>query len=89
MSKKLYWTDHCDDDIEVFDPATGDRRVLIRTGSSSAPRAIVLDPSTRYVGLSLSVIGVYLWETSAGKCTGQTPALFKRSNEHQWMEHYV
>lgn len=46
-NEKLYWTDHCADDLEVFDPATGDRKVLIRTGSSSAPRSIVLDPSTR------------------------------------------
>ena len=47
VNEKLYWTDNCADDLEVFDPATGDRKVLIRTGSGSAPRSIVLDPSTR------------------------------------------
>ena len=47
VNRKLYWTDNCADDIEVFDPATGDRKVLIRTGSNSAPRSIVLDPATR------------------------------------------
>ena len=47
VNEKLYWTDYCADDLEVFDPATGDRKVLIRTGSGSAPRGVVLDPSTR------------------------------------------
>ena len=47
VNEKLYWTDNCADDLEVFDPATGDRKVLINTGSNSAPRDIVLDPSTR------------------------------------------
>ena len=47
VNEMLYWTDNCVDVLEVFDPATGDRKVLIRTGSSSAPRSIVLDPSNR------------------------------------------
>ena len=42
-NEKFYWTDNCADDLEVFD---GDRKVLI-TGSSSAPRSIVLDRTTR------------------------------------------
>ena len=48
IGEKLYWTDTCDNDIEVFDPATGDRKVLISTGSNTDPRGIVLDPTTRY-----------------------------------------
>lgn len=47
VNEKLYWTDVCDDDIEVFDPATGYRKVLIETGSGSDPRGIALDPTTR------------------------------------------
>lgn len=48
VNEKLYWTDNCDDDIEVFDPATGYRRILIETGLSN-PTSIVVDPGTRYV----------------------------------------
>ena len=48
VNAKLYWTDYCADDLEVYDPATGDRKVLIRTGTNTNPRGIVLDPSTRY-----------------------------------------
>lgn len=47
VNEKLYWTDGCDDDIEVFDPKTGYRKVLIQTGPDSNPRGIVLDPTTR------------------------------------------
>ena len=48
MNEKLYWSDACDNDIEVYDPRTDDRRVLIHTGSTSDPRQIVLDPINRY-----------------------------------------
>jgi len=48
VNKKLYWTDYCANDIEVYDPSTGYRRVLITTGSSSNPRGIVVDPRNRY-----------------------------------------
>ncbi len=46
VNEKLYWCDACVRDIEVFDPKTGYRKVLIDTGTGSAPRDIVLDPST-------------------------------------------
>ena len=48
MNQKLYWTDYCDDDIEVYDPSTQVRRVLFEVGLSE-PRAIVVDPTTWYV----------------------------------------
>ena len=44
VNEKMYWTDSCEDEIEVFDPATQQRRVLTSTGSS--PFAIVVDPGT-------------------------------------------
>jgi streptogramin lyase len=47
VNEKLYWSDACADDIEVLDPNTGHRQVLVNTGTGSDPRAIVLDPSTR------------------------------------------
>ena len=47
MNKKLYWTDAEDNDIEVLDPQTGHRKVLISTGNNSNPRAIVVDPRYR------------------------------------------
>lgn len=49
VGEKLYWTDECNNEIEVYDPATQNRKVLIDTGSSSNPRGIVVDPGTRYV----------------------------------------
>ena len=59
VNEKLYWTDPCDDDIEVFDPATGYRKILIETGSGSDPRGIVLDPTTRYANAkTLYVIAI-------------------------------
>ena len=47
-TSKLYWTDAGDHDIEVLDPATGYRTVLIETGEDSAPRAIILDCEHRF-----------------------------------------
>jgi hypothetical protein len=46
VSQKIYWTDNCDDDIEVYDTITGYRAVLFNTGLSQ-PHAIVVDPSTK------------------------------------------
>lgn len=48
ISQKLYWTDYCDDDIEVYDPSTGARRVLFDL-DHDAPYAIVVDPINGYV----------------------------------------
>ena len=45
VGEKLYWTDHCQDEIEVYDPITTHRRVLIMTGSY--PYAIKVDPINR------------------------------------------
>lgn len=42
IGENLYWTDHCQDEIEVYDPVTTHRRVLITTGSY--PYAIKVDP---------------------------------------------
>ena len=50
MNEKLYWADYCAGNLEVFDPATGGRKVLIHTGgffNLDGPKDIVLDPSTR------------------------------------------
>ena len=47
VSGKLYWTDATLQHIEVYDTTTENRRVLIRTGNTTKPRAIVVDPSTR------------------------------------------
>ena len=52
VSNKLYWSDACDNDIEVYDPQTGIRRVLVHTGSNSDPRQIVLDPINRYTHIT-------------------------------------
>ena len=48
ISQKLYWTDHCDDDIEVYDPSSEARRVLFDL-DLDAPYGIVVNPLTGYV----------------------------------------
>ena len=42
----LYWTDYCQDDIEVYNPLSGYRSVIINSGLIE-PHAIVADPTTR------------------------------------------
>ena len=44
VNRKLYWTDATDNDIEVLDPLTAQRKVLLSTGNGTDPRAIVVDP---------------------------------------------
>ena len=48
INEKMYWTDSCARDIEVYDPATAYRRVLFNssTAGSVNPRGIVVDPTT-------------------------------------------
>ena len=53
VNRKLYWTDAEDNDIEVMDPVTTQRKVLISTGNATNPRAIVVDPQTKYVEVHL------------------------------------
>lgn len=48
VNQKLYWTDNCDDDIEVYDPSTQVRRVLFDVNIFEL-HAIVVDPTTGYV----------------------------------------
>ena len=43
INEKIYWTDSGSRNLEVYDPATGHRKVLI---TSAAPSGIVLDPNT-------------------------------------------
>ncbi len=52
MANKLYVTDEMLDVVSVFDIATSNYTVLIRTGSNTRPRAIVLDPYAGYVYIS-------------------------------------
>ena len=49
VNRKLYWTDAEDNDIEVIDPLSNHRKVLISTGNATYPRAIVVDPKNKYV----------------------------------------
>ena len=48
INQKLYWTDRENDTIKVYDPVRNIQKVLINTGAGSRPRAIIVDPSTRY-----------------------------------------
>ena len=51
ITHKLYWTDYGDSKIEAVDLHTNYRKVIVSTGAVdvSKPRAIVLDPFTRYM----------------------------------------
>ena len=62
VNQKLYWTDYCDDDIEVYDPVTTARRVLFDVGLS-APYAIVVDPTTGYDIADYNNIIIIQWFT--------------------------
>lgn len=54
----MYWTDPCEDEIEVYDPTTLRRKKLITTGTN--PFAIVVDPGTGYEPMSsLYFFGYY------------------------------
>ena len=49
INQKLYWTDPCRSDIEVFDPITEHRRVLFSSSHGLVnPSGIVIDPATGY-----------------------------------------
>ena len=47
VNRKLYWTDAVDKDIEVIDLVTTHRKLLVSTGNTTIPRAIVVDPRNR------------------------------------------
>jgi len=47
INRKLYWTDATLQHIEVYDISTSIRKVLIETGNTTRPQAIVVDPATR------------------------------------------
>ncbi len=45
INQKLYWTNSNLRKIEVYDPVTEYRKVLLNTGSNTNPLDIVLDPN--------------------------------------------
>ena len=48
IANNLYWTDGLYNRLEVLNLDTMNRAELLSTGANTAPRAIVVDPSTRY-----------------------------------------
>ena len=47
VNEKLYWTDRCANDIEVYDPETRYRRVFFDNADGVRdPEGLVVDPST-------------------------------------------
>ena len=49
ISNKLYWTNNGQfDGIGVLDLSAGYHRYLINTGQDNSPKAIVVDPLTRF-----------------------------------------
>ena len=47
VGNNLYWTDAVWARIEVMNLDTRDRAEVLRTGTNTNPRAIVVDPTTR------------------------------------------
>ena len=47
IANNLYWTDGIYARLEVLDLDTMNRAELLQTGAHTAPRGIVVDPSTR------------------------------------------
>ncbi len=47
INRKLYWVDSENQTLEVIDPSTGYRKVLLKFENMERPRAIVLDPVTK------------------------------------------
>ena len=47
ISNNLYWTDTLNRRLEMLDIDSEYKTVLLSTGAHSAPKAIVVDPSTR------------------------------------------
>ena len=59
VNERLYWTDRCLSDIEVYDPTTEYRRTLFNsTAGIRNPHGIVVDPTSGYsklmIGMDLS-----------------------------------
>lgn len=49
VNQKLYWTDPCANDIEVYDTTTMYRRILYNTADGIRdPSGMVVDPTTGY-----------------------------------------
>ena len=53
ISNKLYWVDAVWARIEVLDLETYYRAEVLRTGPNTLPRAIAVDPESRYVSYSM------------------------------------
>ena len=49
MYNKIYWTDPDEQDLEMYNLDTKDRKIVFQNGPDSKPRAIVLDSDKRYV----------------------------------------
>ena len=50
VNQKLYWSDPCQSDIEVYDPNTRFRKVLFNsTNGLRNPAGLIVDPTTRYI----------------------------------------
>ena len=47
VTNNLYWTDTLNRRLEMLDIDSKYKTVLLSTGAHSAPKAIVVDPSTR------------------------------------------
>ena len=49
IANNLYWTDTLNRKLEVLDIDSAHISEVVDTGLHTAPRAIVVDPSTRYI----------------------------------------
>ena len=89
INEKLYWTDFCKDTIEVYDPASGYRRVLLYTGTSNN-KDIVVDPNywaSCCNNMVAPAINLQCFIILLGGCIGLTMMeQYQKYSEFLWME---
>ena len=87
INEKLYWTDACKNTIEVYDPASGYRRILFYSETSDN-RDIVVDPTTGQVMDNLVDVHNFInFFVSPDGCIGQiTTHQVLKYSECRWME---
>ena len=62
VANNLYWTDTLGRRLEVHNLDSQHTITLLQSDAHSAPKAIVVDPSTRYYGDAICL--VILWNSS-------------------------
>ena len=86
VANNLYYVDTLNRRVEVFDLDSNYGAVLLYAGPHTAPKAIVVDPSTRWVKIYLLMDAmIHVIALNVGTCTGVIGESLLKSREHPWM----